>query len=166
MVVGEAQLRSPLFSNRWRLIQNDNVTCELHRLGKIYTTTANLGGAGRLVMEPAGQGTVHAVDEEGKEIARIVRRSWLGRRWEISGLGYTYELVSDPRPRRWHIEVANAPVAHIEGSMFSYNRVNINSALAVPVPAILLAWHVVTRPWEAVAEPSGLRPLPAQQAST
>jgi len=157
-VVGDAQLTSALFSNRWQLTQRGTVLAELTRLGKIYVTTANLGEAGNLIMEPAGQGTVRAVGDDGKEMARIVRRSWLGRRWEISGLGYNYDLLSDPRPRRWHLAIANAPVTNIAGSYLSYNHVEINSSLAVPIPAILLSWHVVARPWEAVAEPRGLVP--------
>jgi hypothetical protein len=157
-ITGEAFLVSPLFSSRWRLVQDDRVIAELRRLGRIYVSTADLGPAGRLVLEPAGQGTVCAVDERDEEVARIVRTSWLGRRFEISGLGYRYELVSDPRPRRWHIEIAHAPVTEITGSLVSYNNVRVRSSLAIPVPAVLLAWHVVARPWEAAAEPRGLLP--------
>lgn len=166
VVVGEAELRSPLFSNHWQLVQSGNVMAELHRLGRIYVTTADLADGGRLLMEPAGQGTVKAVDDAGAEVARIVRRSWIGRRWEITGLGYNYGLRSDPRPRRWHLEIANAPVTEFHGSVMSYNHVAIRSSLAVPVPAILLTWHVVARPWEAAAEPRGLIPGVSERPRT
>lgn len=159
-ITGEASLASPLFSSRWQLVQNGQVIAELRRLGRIYVTTADLGAAGRLIMEPVGHGTVRAVDERDEEVARIVRTSWLGRRFDITGLGYGYELVSDPRPRRWHIEIGHAPVTEITGSLVSYNNVKVMSSLAMPVPAILLAWHVVARPWEAAAEPRGLIPAP------
>ena len=165
-ITGEAALVSPLFSSRWRLVQNDRVIAELRRLGRIYVTTADLGPAGRLIMEPAGQGTVRAIDERDEEVARIVRTSWLGRRFEITGLGYGYELVSDPRPRRWHIEIAHAPVTEITGALVSYNNVRVRSSLAMPVPAVLLAWHVVARPWEAAAEPRGLIPATHMRAGT
>ncbi len=158
-IAGQAALVSPLFSSRWRLVQDGRVIADLRRLGRIYVTTADLGPAGRLVMEPAGQGTVRAMDDEGREVAKIVRTSWLGRSFEITGSGYQYDLVSDRRPRRWHIAIAGAPITEIAGSLLSYNNVMVNSSLAVPVPAVLLAWHVVARPWEAAAEPRGLLPV-------
>ncbi len=162
-LAGEAELTSPWFSNRWVLTQAGKTLAKLERMGRIYVSTADLGEAGRLLIEPCGQGTVHAVDASKEEIARIERQSWLGRRWEISGLGFTYELLSDPRPRRWHLGVSNAPITEIAGSLTSYNRVSIRSGLAIPIPAILLAWHVIARPWEAAAEPRGL--IPAVPAS-
>lgn len=165
-ITGEASLLSHLFSSRWRLVQYDQVIAELRRLGRIYVSTADLGPAGRLIIEPAGQGTVRAIDERDQEMARIVRTSWLGRRFEITGLGYRYELVSDPRPRRWHIEIAHAPVTEITGSLVSYNNVEVKSSLAIPVPAVLLAWHVVARPWEAAAEPRGLLPAAHMRTGT
>jgi len=165
-LTGEATLVSTLFSSRWQLVQHGRVVADLRRFGRVYVSTADLGPAGRLVIEPAGHGTVRAVSEDGTEIARIVRTSWLGRRFEISGLGYGYELVSHPRPRRWRIEIAHAPVAELAGSLVSYNHVKVTSSLAVPVPVILLAWHVVARPWEAAAEPRYLIPAEAGRRQT
>ena len=157
-VAGQAELTSPWFSNRWTLSQQGNVLATLRRMGRIYVSAADIAGAGRILIEPCGQGTVRAVDASGEEIAHIERQSWLGRRWEISGLGYAYELVSDPRPRRWHIGVSNAPVAELSGSLISYNHVTIDTGLALPIPVVLLSWHVIARPWEAAAEPRGLIP--------
>ncbi len=162
-VMGEAELTSPLFSNRWTLTQQGTVLASLKRLGKIYVTAADLGAGGPLLIEPCGQGTVHAVDGDGDEVARIERASWLGRLWEISGDRYVYELVSDHRPRSWHIALANAKIADIRGSLISYNRVRVASGLGLPVPALLLAWHVIARPWEAAAEPRGLIPVARPQ---
>lgn len=158
-VVGSAEMTSRWFSNRWALRQGDRELASVRRLGRIYVSAADLGEGGRLLIEPCGQGTVHAVDAADEEVARIERRSWLGRRWEISGFGFQYELLSDPRPRKWHIAVSNAPIADITGSLASYNHVAIECGLALPVPAVLLAWHVVARPWEAAAEPRGLVPV-------
>lgn len=159
MLAGDAELTSPWFSNRWVLAQAGNTLASLRRMGRIYVSMADLADGERLLIEPCGQGTVHAIDASNEEMARIERQSWLGRRWEISGFGFAYELLSDPRPRRWHLGVSNAPITEIAGSLISYNRVTIRSGLAVPIPAILLAWHVIARPWEAAAEPRRLIPV-------
>jgi hypothetical protein len=164
MITGEAELTSPWFSNRWTLTQQGTLLASLQRLGRIYVTAADLGEGGRLLIEPCGQGTVHAVDAAGDEVARIERKSWLGRLWEISGDRYVYELISDPRPRKWHIALANATFADLRGSLISYNHVRIASGLGLPIPAVLLAWHVIARPWEAAAEPRGLIPVGARVA--
>ncbi len=158
-ITGDAELRSPWMSNRWTLTQRGETLATIRRLGRIYVSAVDLAGAGRLLIEPCGQGTVHALDANGAEVARIERQSWLGRRWWITGLGYNYTLVSDPRPRRWHITIANAPVATIEGSLMSYNRVDIRANLSLPPTSVLLAWHVIARPWEAATEPRGLIPV-------
>ncbi len=158
-VAGVAELTSPLFSDRWELAQDGRTLAQLRRFGRIYASAADLGEGGRILIEPCGRGTVRAIDADGNEIARIERQSWLGRLWEISSPDYTAYLISDPRPRKWHIGYANAPVAEIAGSLLSYNHVTMSCRLAVPIPTLLLAWHVIARPWEAAAEPRGLIPV-------
>jgi hypothetical protein len=157
-ITGEATLTSPWFSNRWTLHHHDHVLAEVKRIARTYVSVVDMGEHGRLTLEPSGRGMVHALDQDDKEIGRITRQSWLGRRWELDGMGFTYELISDPRPRRWHLAVANAPVTYLAGSMFSYNHVRVHSPMTVPVPAVLLAWHVIARPWEAANEPRHLVP--------
>ena len=39
----------------------------------------------------------------------------------------------------------------LPGSAVNYNRVRFNAPISIPISAGLLAWHVVARPWEAVA---------------
>jgi hypothetical protein len=160
MLYGHVDLRSPWFSNRWRLYQDDTPLVELRRLGRIHVSTATLPNGDRWLIEPHGTGVVRALDHNGVEFARIVRRSWLGRRWDVTSQAYAYELVSHPRPRRWMIQIGGADAAVISGSLISYNRVRINAIVAVPMSAVLLAWHVIARPWEAAAEPRGLVPAP------
>ena len=72
---------------------------------------------------------------------------------------YNYELISDRRPRAWTISLGGSPIADFRGSLVSYNHVRGNSLIAVPMSAVLLAWHVIARPWEAAAEPRGLVPV-------
>lgn len=156
MVTGDARLRSPWFSSEWELVQQDRTLARIRRLGRISVSLVDMGEHGSLLLEPAGPGIVHAVDDADHEVARITRRSWWGRRWDVTGVGFNYELVSDPRPRRWHLAVANAPLATLTGSLVSYNQVDLHSGMGIPIPAVLLAWQVIARPWEAANEPRGL----------
>jgi hypothetical protein len=160
MLQGSADMVSPLFSSKWTLLSNGAAVAELHRFGRIHVSTVSFRDGSRWLLEPHGHAVVRAVDEPGSEFARITRRSWWGRRWDITGAGYAYELVSHPMPRRWMIAVGGAPVAAISGSLISYNRVRFDMTLGVPVSAVVLAWHVIARPWEAAAAPAGLVPTP------
>ena len=160
MVYGHVQLRSPWFSSQWRVLRDGAEIVRLQRLGRIYSTIVSLPGGSQWLFDPHGNGVVRALDNEGKEFARVVRRSWIGRRWDLLSQGWNYELVSHRRPRAWAIEIGGAAAAEIRGSLISYNRVDINAMIGVPLAAVLLGWHVIARPWEAIAEPSGLLPVP------
>ena len=122
--------------------------------------TITLPDRSRWVIEPSGQSTVRLMDTPETELARIVRRSWWGRRWEVTGGGFACELVSHPRPRKWQFQIGGSSIAELWGSPISYNHVNVNALLALPLPALLLGWHVIARPWEAAASPSGMIPAP------
>ncbi len=152
---GEMEMRSPLFSNEWSVRRQDEEIARLRR--RNYTSIVDLARGGRAVMEPVDQGTVHAMFA-GREVARITRMSWLGRHWEITGPGFTYDLFSQAAPRRWRLTLANGMISEIEGGVGSYNRVKFHNQVAVPLSALLLSWHVVARPWEAAAEPRVLVP--------
>ena len=155
-VYGQAQLRSPLGSNRWRLLANDEEVALLRRVGRLHISRIQLPSGEEATLAPDDRSAVVALDTDGKELARITRMSWFGRRWEITSQKWAYELVSDPRPRRWHITVGGASVAQITGSLVSYNRVTIDAPLGAPLLVVALAWHVIARPWEAAAAPSTL----------
>ena len=163
MVYGKVQLRSPWFSNRWQLLRDGTPVCNLQRLGKIYTTVVTRTDA-RWILDPHGNGVVRALDNDGNEFGRITRRSWFGRRWELTSMAWNFDLVSHRRPRSWAIELGGAPIAEIRGSLVSYNRVDVNAMIGVPLVAVLLGWHVIARPWEAIAEPSGLLPVARRDA--
>lgn len=155
-VYGQGQLRSPLGSSRWRLFANDDEIAQLRRLGRLHISRIQLPSGEEATLTPDDRSAVVALDGNGNELARITRTSWFGRRWEITSQKWAYELVSDPRPRRWHITVGGTPVAQITGSLVSYNRVAVDAPLGVPLLVIALAWHVIARPWEAAAAPSTL----------
>ncbi len=161
MVYGDVELRSPWFSSRWTLVDaGGRQLAGIQRSGRTYVSVADVADGTRLLLEPAGMGTVHALDvtegiEGAEEVGRIVRRSWMGRRWDITGHRFNFDLVSD-HMHRWHLEVANAPIATLRGSPVSYNHVKVQCQLGIPTSAVLLAWHVVARPWEAAAEPRGM----------
>ena len=141
----------------------DGEIATLRRLGRLHISRLYLPGGEEAVLVPEERSVVTALDDAGDELARITRTSWFGRRWEVSSKKWAYELVSDPRPRRWQITVGGTPVAQITGSLVSYNRVDIEAPLGVPVLVVALAWHVIARPWEAAAAPSTLVASPASE---
>jgi hypothetical protein len=161
-ILGHAEMRSPWFSSLWTLSTDAGRIAEVQRLGRIYASRARIADGREWLIEPCGAGEVHVLDADAGEVARITRRSWLGRRWDITASSFMYELTSRPAPRHWHIGVGGAPVAELHGSLTSYNRVDIDAQLSLPVETVLLAWHVVARPWEAAAAPRGLVPVPAR----
>jgi hypothetical protein len=149
-VSGPVEMRSPLFSNEWRVSQHDAEIAHIRR--RNYTSIVDLAAGGRAVIEPIAQGTVRALFS-GTEVARITRETWLGRHWEITGHGFNYDLTSEAPPRHWRLSLANGLVSRMKGGFGSYNRVRFDNQVAVPLSALLLSWHVVARPWEAAAEP-------------
>jgi hypothetical protein len=151
IVVGEAELTSGLFSNEWQLIQRGEVLAKAIRRPRNGITRVTLNDGTRWSLQPDGWGVVRAVENE-VPFARATRDSFWGNRWEISGLGFAYVLRHDGRvPRRWKLTVGQEPAAWLRGSPVNYNRVRIDAPVSVPMAAALLSWHVVARPWEAVA---------------
>ena len=163
MVYGAAELVSPLMSSRWQLVADDEVVAELRRSGRLHISRIKVPNGEEAVLTPHEQSVVVALDGEGNELARITRRSWLGRRWEIASKRWAYELISHPRPRRWHVAVGGTSVAQIEGSLVSYNRVRIEAPLGIPILVVALGWHVIARPWEAAAAPTTLVASPGRE---
>jgi hypothetical protein len=155
-LVGEYRFVSRILSNDWELVGQDGVVARLRRIPSTHTSLVSLSDGRRLDLQPAGWGTVVAIGDA--EQARIERQSWWGRRWEVTGVGFGYELTSDPMPRRWTLRIGGHPVGRLAGTIWSYNRIVVQNDVAVPVHAVILAWHVIARPWEAAAAPRVLRP--------
>ncbi len=160
LITGSAELKSPWFSSRWELLVNGEVLARIRRLPRLHVSTVSLADGSLWVVEPAGTSAVRLLDSPGHEFARITRRSWWGRSWSVTADRFSYDLISHPTPRRWRFELGGSPIAELSGSLISYNRVRIESLLALPLPALILGWHVIARPWEAAAAPRGLVPLP------
>jgi len=158
LIRGEGRLLSPWFSNQWVLMNQGSELARMRRFPRLYISAVQLADGDEWTLEPDGFAVVKALNEDGEEVGRITRRSWWGRRWDVTGPGFAYELVSHPMPRRWRIEVGGATVAEIRGSAVSYNTVTIDAPLSLPTCAGVLAWHVIARPWEASAAPRGLVP--------
>lgn len=156
MIYGTAELTSPFMSNRWQLLAGNEAVAELQRSGRLHISRMAVQSGETTILTPHEQGVVVALDEQGNELARITRRSWLGRRWEIESKKWAYDLESDPRPRRWQVTVGGTPVAQISGSMVSYNNVKVEAPLGIPILVLALGWHVIARPWEAAAAPTTL----------
>ena len=157
-VVGNCRFESTMMSNHWRLLQDRRVLAELQRVPSRHVSLLRYAGSEEIELRPAGWGTVVAM-HGSTELGRVVRRSWWGRRWHLSGPGFACDLTSDPRPRRWSLRFGTEPVGHLAGAAFSYNRLRVHTDLAVPVVSLALAWHVLARPWEAAASPGALVPV-------
>jgi len=158
LIRGEATLTSPWFSNHWRLMNQGTELARLRRFPRLHISAAQLADGTEWIIEPDGFAAVRAIDTFGQEVARITRRSWWGRRWDITGSGFAYQLISHPVPRRWIVAVGGSPFAELKGSLVSYNTVTIDAPLTIPTVAAILAWHVVARPWEQAAAPRSLVP--------
>lgn len=162
MLLGRVSFESGFMSDTWRLVSSQGRIGVFRRFPSLHMSRGRVGDVD-VEIRPQGWGTVVYL-EEGREVGRIVRRSWLGRLWELSGTGFGCDLVSEPMPRRWTLRIGGHPIAHIAGTALSYNRLRISADVSVPAWALALVWHVVVRPWEAAAEPRTMRPVPAPQS--
>jgi hypothetical protein len=162
-IVGSCRFDSRTFSNRWTLHRDGQVIAELRRDPTRHTSSGMFADGTSFVLVPNGWGTVEIL-VEGSPIGRIDRRSWWGRRWEIGGSGFGCDLTSDPLPRRWTFRLGGEPIARLAGGLISYNRLDVVTHMTLPAHAVILAWHVLARPWEAAAAPRSLVPdrAPAQ----
>lgn len=162
MLLGRVAFESGFMSDEWRLVSSQGRVGVFRRFPSLHMSRGLVGGA-HVEIRPQGWGTV-VYTEDGRELGRIVRRSWLGRRWDLYGHGFGCELVSEPLPRHWTLRIGGHPIAQIAGTALSYNRLRISADVSVPAWALALVWHVVVRPWEQAAEPRTLRPVPAPRS--
>jgi len=156
LVSGECRFSSLPFSNRWNLACGGETVAELRRIPRHHISEVALSDGSQILLIPDGWGTVGARDETGKEVGRIVRRSWWGRSWDLESATFGLTLTSDPLPRRWRLRVGDHEIGRLAGGVFSYNRLAVQTDVAVQVIPLVLAWHVLARPWEAAAAPSAL----------
>jgi hypothetical protein len=157
VVYGACRFESALLSNHWRLVQDRRVLAELQRVPTRHISLLRLPDRTVIELRPFGWGTVVAYRGD-EEIARVLRRSWWGRHWELSGPGFACALCSDPLPRRWSLRYGNETVGRLAGGLLSYNHLVVHTDVAVPLASLALAWHVLARPWEAAAAPGALVP--------
>lgn len=157
VVVGRVRFESGLFSNRWRVVHDRGVLAEMRRDPTRHTTSGVFDGGTKFDLIPEGWGTVQ-MTAGGVPLARIDRRSWWGRRWEIGGTGFACELTSDPLPRRWTFRIGGEPIGRLAGTWWSYNRLTVDADVSIPIHAMVLGWHVLARPWEQAASPRSLVP--------
>lgn len=146
-----------MFSNRWRLVRDSDVLAELRRDPTRHTSHGAFSGGIPFELVPDGWGAVEMI-ADGAPLARIDRRSWWGRRWEIEGSGFACDLTSDPMPRRWTFRLGGEPIGRLAGTLWSYNRLSMTADISIPAHAMILAWHVLARPWEQAASPRSMVP--------
>lgn len=157
VVLGNVRFRSAPLSTVWALETAQGTVARLQRYPSLHLSRGTIG-RDQVEIRPQGWGTVVILDRD-RELGRIVRRSWLGRRWDLEGADFACELVSEPLPRRWTMRIGGHPIAAVAGTAWSYNRLRVHTDVSVPVWALALAWHVVVRPWELAAEPRTMRPV-------
>lgn len=158
VVFGACRFESVAFSNRWRLVQDRKVLAQLQRVPTRHISLLQLPDRTQIELRPQGWGTVIAF-RGNDEVGRIVRRSWWGRQYELTGPGFACALTSDPLPRRWSLRYGREQVGRLSGTPWSYNLLRVETDVAVPIPSLALAWHVLARPWEAAAAPGALVPV-------
>ncbi len=157
VVVGDSRFESGLFSNRWTLLRDSEPLAEMHRDPSRLVTIGSFSNGTTFHLTPNGWGTV-VMEVDDVVLARIDRRSWWGRRWEISGTGFACDLTSDRMPRQWSFRIGGQPIGRLAGSLLSYNKLEVHTDIATPVHALVLAWQVLARPWEQAAAPRTLVP--------
>ena len=157
VVSGECTFTSYPFSNRWELWCRDERLAVMARRPGQHVSEVELADGRTVTLMPEGWGTVVAVEGD-KEWGRIIRRSWWGRRWDLESPTFGYTITSDLMPRRWTIRVGNEPVGYLAGGLLSYNRLQVGADVALQVLPLVMAWHVLARPWEAAAAPGSLVP--------
>ena len=158
LVSGECTFTSIPLSNRWVLWCEGERLAEMIRKPRQHTSRVTFADGAEILLQPESWGTVVAL-EGPREWGRIIRRSWWGRRWDLISPTFGYALTSDLVPRRWTIRVGNEPVGRLSGGLFSYNRLTVRADVALQVLPLVMAWHVLARPWEAAAAPGALVPL-------
>ena len=155
MVLGQARFTSQMFSNRWNLHAHDELIATMVRDSSRHMSRVTFADGIVMDITPSGWGTVVAtVDDD--EWGRIERTSWWGRSWEITARGFAATLTSDPLPRRWSIRIGSEPIGRLSGGRLSYNRLDITSDISTPATVLILAWHILARPWEQAAAPGSL----------
>lgn len=155
LITGTAQFLSPMFSRRWTLFENDEPLLTSTR--SVFTRTSRIHSESGpdWVIEPGGWGVL-VLRRNGDELARAERQDTLGRHWLLSSPHFSYELNAESMlRRRWNIGQARTPTTHLRGGALNFNRLDVETDLPVPLPAVLLSWHLIVRAWEASAAAGG-----------
>ena len=148
---GNGVMRSTFFSRNWELRKEGGLIAVGHRHVWRRTSEIELNDGRRWSISPVGWGVVE-LTERDEVLARGERLTWLGRKWELTGESFGYELRAQSMAlRRWLIELGGAPIARLDGGVASFNRLRIEANLPVPLEAVMLSWHIIVRAWEAAA---------------
>lgn len=82
---------------------------------------------------------------EGEELVlSAVRLDPWGRKWELSGTRFSYELTNRSGFKgRWTMGPPGAETAELR--MWTTRRMHLHSQLPVPLEVLVLAWYVIIR---------------------
>ncbi len=153
---GEALMRSAILSRTWELWQGDRLVASVQRLPRHRMSRAQLADGRTWIIAPDGWGVVR-VEEDDTVLATARRQGVLGRRWELTGRTFGFELAASSMLRRhWTIGQGGAATTRLDGGILSFNTIAIHADLPVPTEALLAAWQVMVRAWEAAS--AAIRP--------
>jgi hypothetical protein len=148
---GSGEMRSTFFSRNWELRRDGGLVATARRHVWRRTSEIELNDGRHWLISPQDWGVVE-LTERDEVLARGDRLNWLGRKWELTGESFGYELRAQSMAlRKWFIELGGAPVARLDGGVASFNRLRIEANLPVPLEAVMLSWHIIVRAWEAAA---------------
>lgn len=154
-VSGPIQARSPLFSRVWSFIDPSGPLGRATRSVTGRTSEIVLTDGTRWLIKPSGWGHL-VLTERDRQIGEASREGVSGRRWQVSGQSFSYELgVDSMLRRRWQLGPTGSPIATLHGGIVSFNTMRIETGLPVPLEAIVLAWHPIVRAWEAASAAQG-----------
>jgi hypothetical protein len=148
---GSGEMRSTFFSRNWELRRDEGLLAVGHRHVWRRTSEIELNDGRHWLISPTGWGEIE-LTERDEVLARGERLNWIGRKWELTGESFGYELRANSMAlRKWSIELGGGPVAQLNGGVASFNRLRIEANLPVPLEAVMLSWHIIVRAWEAAA---------------
>ena len=149
--IGLVTIASPWFSRRWRFSGNSGPLAEATRNVAQRTSRVMLADGREWLLSPDGWGRVQLIEND-HVVATAERADFLGRTWDLHSDRFAYQLKSTSMlRRRWTIGPIGSPFAELNGGLVSFNRMELDSGLPIPLEAVTLAWQVIVRPWEAAA---------------
>ncbi len=107
------------------------------------TARVDLAGGRRLLILPDGVDGLQVLEDDQPLLGGERLDPW-GRRWELSGNRYSYQLVNRSGFKgRWTIGPPGQATTELR--MWTTRRIHVHAHLPVPVEVLAVAWYVIMR---------------------